>query len=135
MKKNQIALILAFLIIIMGFAFLYYRQFSQIKSTTTIQQDPLIHVTQTIEITNPTTSSATVKAGTTALDLLKQNTKIETKGEGVNAYVVAINGRTASNTDKEYWAFYINGKSAVVGAGSYKLKSGDKILWKIEKFQ
>jgi len=135
MKKNQTKFLITIIILVMGFAFLYYRQTSQIKSTTTIQQISLIPVTQAIGGKAPTTSSTLVKVGTTALDLLKQTTKIETKGEGVNAYVVTINGRPASNVAKEFWAFYVNGKPATVGAGSYVLKFNDKILWKIEKFQ
>ena len=75
-----------------------------------------------------------ISSGTTALDLLKKNTQLKIKGEGVNAYVVSINGKEAMTTKKEYWAFYINGKPATAGAGSYKLKQGDKIEWKIEKY-
>ncbi|KKP87139.1 MAG: hypothetical protein UR89_C0006G0015 [Candidatus Roizmanbacteria bacterium GW2011_GWA2_35_8] len=69
-----------------------------------------------------------------ALDLLKEKSKAIAKGEGVNAYVVSINGVEAKTEDKEYWAFYVNGKMAEVGAGSYIVKEGDKIEWKIEKY-
>jgi len=135
MKKNQTALFIAILVLIMGFAFLYYRQSLQPKISATNQQTSLMSVMQTIKLKNPITLNTQVKSETTTLDLLKITTKIETKGEGVNAYVVTINGRTASSVDKEYWAFYVNGKPATVGAGSYKLMPNDKILWKIEKFQ
>lgn len=70
----------------------------------------------------------------TALDLTNEKAKIVTKGEGANAYVVEINGKSADDSKKEFWAFYVNGKQAEVGAGSYKLKDGDKIEWKIEKY-
>lgn len=73
-------------------------------------------------------------SGKTALDLTKEKANIKTKGEGVNAYVTEINGIIAQDSKKEYWAFYVNGKMATVGAGSYKLKQGDKIEWKIEKY-
>lgn len=72
--------------------------------------------------------------GKTALDFIKEKTIVQTKGEGVNAYVIKINGRIADDTKKEFWAFYVNGKQAEVGAGSYKLREGDKILWKIETY-
>lgn len=75
-----------------------------------------------------------IDEGKTALDLLNISSKVKSKGEGVNAYILSINGREATSLKKEYWAFYINGKLANVGAGSYKLKSGDKIEWKIEKY-
>ena len=70
----------------------------------------------------------------TALDLVKEKAKAVTKGEGANAYVIEINGKTADDSKKEFWAFYVNDKMAEVGAGSYKLKDGDKIEWKIEKY-
>ncbi len=73
-------------------------------------------------------------SGKTALDLTKEKANTKIKGEGVNAYVTEINSQEALNSKKEYWAFYVNGKMAEVGAGSYKLKDGDKIEWKIEKY-
>ncbi len=73
-------------------------------------------------------------SGKTALDLTKEKASVKMKGEGVNAYLTEINGLEALNSKKEYWAFYVNGKMAEVGAGSYKLKEGDKIEWKIEKY-
>lgn len=133
MKKNQIILLIVILAILMGFGY-FYKQSLRIKQLF----DPfpsMISVSQIIEIELSISKQFEVISGSTALDLLKQTTTIETKGESVNAYVVTINGRTASNTDKEYWAFYVNGKPASVGAGSYKLMPNDRILWKIEKFQ
>lgn len=73
------------------------------------------------------------KHGDTALDLLKKTGAIKTKGEGKNAFVVQINGKKADEK-KEFWAFYINGKMAEIGAGSYQLKNNDQIEWKLEKF-
>ena len=58
----------------------------------------------------------------------------DVRGEGKNAYVTGINGREADTKKKEYWAFYVNGKPATVGAGSYILKQADKIEWKIENY-
>lgn len=73
-------------------------------------------------------------SGKTALDLTKEKAKVVTKGEGVNAYVVEINGKVAEDSKKEFWAFYVNGKMAEMGAGSYQLKAGDKIEWQIDKY-
>lgn len=75
-----------------------------------------------------------VESGETALELLQKTTTVKAKGEGVNAYVTEINNLTAQEKNKEYWAFYVNGKLASVGAGSYVLKDQDKIEWKIEKY-
>ena len=75
-----------------------------------------------------------IAPGKSALDLTKEGAAIITKGGGANAYITGINGQVALDSKKEYWAFYINGKLADVGAGSYILKGGDKIEWKIEKY-
>lgn len=73
-------------------------------------------------------------AGITALDLLQQTSIVRLQGTGVAAFVVGINDRIADSKKKEYWALYVNGIPASVGAGSYRINEGDKIEWKIEKF-
>lgn len=95
-----------------------------------------INVSQAVVLNDQKSSflSYQVKEGETALDLLKNNYEVITKGEGVNAYVTKINKREALSSKKEYWAFYINNKPSEVGAGSYILKSGDKIEWKIQTY-
>ena len=74
--------------------------------------------------------------GDNALEVTKKATggQVVTKGEGEMAYVTAINGREAKEADKEYWELLVNGKSSEVGAGSYKLKFGDKIEWRISTY-
>jgi len=130
MKKIIIFLISLFSI----FSGLYlYRHINQPKVQQSVKK---IHVSQAITTKDKNSDfvSYQIEEGKTALDLLKISKKIETKGEGVNAYVVSIDGRKAENENREYWAFYVNGKMANVGAGSYQLKNGDKIEWKIEKY-
>ncbi len=48
-------------------------------------------------------------------------------------YITSIDGVTPSGND--YWAFYINGKMAEVGADSYQLKPGDQISFQYETSQ
>lgn len=72
--------------------------------------------------------------GENALDLTKKIATVVTNGEGENAYVTTINGKEAKSANKEFWAFYVNGVSSRVGAGSYQLKNSDKIEWKIERY-
>lgn len=75
-----------------------------------------------------------IEEGKTALDALKKSADIESKGEGENAFVVEINGIKPDEKKKEFWAFFVNGKEASVGAGSYKLKYGDQIEWKLSTY-
>jgi hypothetical protein len=91
---------------------------------------------------SPSSSVAAAKSlsyagveGKTALELLKaKDATAQTKGEGANAFVTTINGYTASEAKKEYWAFYVNGKMSDVGAGAYVTKAGDQIEWKIATY-
>lgn len=70
----------------------------------------------------------------TALEISQNFLKIKSTAKGVNAFVTEINGRKADDSKKEFWAFYINGKQAEVGAGSYVIKNSDTIEWKIKTY-
>ncbi|WP_454729452.1 DUF4430 domain-containing protein [Cellulosimicrobium protaetiae] len=74
------------------------------------------------------------RAGTTALDLLLEaDPSAQVTGEGENAFVTAIDGVVA-DPDSEFWALYVNGEMATVGAGSLETTDGDEITWKLETF-
>lgn len=123
------SLVLVALVVFAGYFF--YQSKSQPTKKSTIQQNLSVYLKLAGE---ESFSRSEVVVGKTALDLTKEKANIKTKGEGANAYVTEINGITAQVSKKEYWAFYVNGKMAEVGAGSYQLKEGDKIEWKIEKY-
>ncbi len=94
-----------------------------------------LHVTQTVIVKDrKDTTSLAFKNGETALQLLSGTHKVTAKGQKENAFVTAIDGVVADST-KEFWSFYVNGKQATVGAGSYTLKNNDTIEWKIEAFR
>lgn len=69
--------------------------------------------------------------GKTALELLKAKATVVTKDSDYGPYVDSING-VAGGSEGKYWAFYVNGQMAPVGADAYKTKTGDKIEWKFE---
>lgn len=69
--------------------------------------------------------------GKNALVLLKQKYFVVQEASGL---VVGIGGRKAENKNREYWAFYVNGKMASVGPADYNTKDADLIEWKIEKY-
>jgi hypothetical protein len=74
-------------------------------------------------------------AGETALDLLlTQDPDAQVSGEGEMAYVTAIKGRTAKE-NKEYWALYVDGEMAQVGAGTLVTEDGQQIQWKLEEIE
>lgn len=71
------------------------------------------------------------EAGKDALTILKEKATVEQDRAGL---VTAINKRIADNGKREYWAFYVNGKSASVGPADYQTQNTDTIEWKIEKY-
>jgi hypothetical protein len=99
------------------------------------KQTKTFMVKQTVELPDkPISENVEAEAGETALDVLKKTIVIETDGEGVDAFVTSINKRKADGGKQEFWAFYVNGKQAPVGAGSYKVQPKDTITWKLETY-
>lgn len=73
--------------------------------------------------------------GETALDLLRENdATAEVSGTGENAFVTGICGYTADEDENEFWAFYVDGEQAEVGAGTFETEDGQEITWKLETF-
>jgi len=68
--------------------------------------------------------------GVNALTLLKKHAHVQTKHYSFGDMVTSIDG-TPGNGPK-YWTFYVNGKEANVGAGSYTTKNSDTITWKLQ---
>lgn len=129
-KKN--ILLLGFLIVFFGAAFIQYKNSLPEKKEVVVST---ISVKQIITRDDKKNQSSTrVKIGSTALQLLTSTHKVILKGEKENAFVTIIDGRTASVANKEFWSFYVNGKQALVGAGSYIVKDNDTIEWKIETY-
>ncbi|MBI2024204.1 DUF4430 domain-containing protein [Candidatus Giovannonibacteria bacterium] len=49
---------------------------------------------------------------------------------GLGNFIDEINGVKGSNN--KFWIYYVNGKSATVGASQYVLSPGDLVEWKFE---
>ena len=70
------------------------------------------------------------EAGKDALTLLKSHAQVQTKHYSFGDLVTSING--AAGKGPKYWTFYINGKEALVGAGTYSTKDSDTLGWKLQ---
>lgn len=67
----------------------------------------------------------------TALEVLERSDVAhEVQGEGANAFVTAVAGYTPA--DDEFWALYLDGVAATVGAGSATVRAGDVVEWRLE---
>jgi hypothetical protein len=118
--KQQRTLLYAAMAIILAFG-LYLMVPRSDSATTTVGQE------QTQEISYQGID------GKNALELLRGNHQIETQKFDFGEMVLSINGRKAGND--EFWAFYVNGELAQVGAADYQTKSTDIISWNLEKIQ
>jgi Domain of unknown function (DUF4430) len=68
--------------------------------------------------------------GVTALALLKKHATVRTKHYSFGDMVVSIDGSAGSGP--KYWTFYVDGRAASTGAGSFVTKNGEKIAWKLQ---
>lgn len=75
------------------------------------------------------------RTGSTALELLlEEDPTVELTGEGENAFVTSINGRTADDAENEFWSLSVDGVPAQVGAGMLDTEDGQEITWTIETY-
>lgn len=58
----------------------------------------------------------------------------EAKGSGENSFITSVGGREADDSAQEYWALYVNGEYAQLGAGSQQASSEDTITWRLERY-
>lgn len=82
------------------------------------------------------TGQTSLKAGSTAKDLLEQTgLELVTREESWGWYLSGIKSPLDDKTYEydpatgSYWQFYVNGKSATVGAGNYELTEGDAVTF------
>ncbi len=81
---------------------------------------------------NTYTTEDTIKivgltSDSTALSMLKEVELVETEDSDWGPMITSINGLAAAGT--YYWAFYVNGEEASVGAGAYKPKVGEALTF------
>ncbi len=134
MNKNLVYSIIAIVVIAIAgfFGYQYYQGQSTTDTTATQESTAATTPTPTIATSAPQEVSYPGEEGKTALALLQDKAEVEMTGEGEMAFVTTINGYKAK--DNEFWAFYLNGESSQVGAGTYVTKAQDQITWKIETF-
>lgn len=71
--------------------------------------------------------------GKNALELLRASHRVETKSFDFGEMVQSIDGVKAPAT--HFWAFYVNGNLAEVGAAEYQTKGDETISWKLQKIE
>lgn len=135
MGRNKQIFLIALLVAILPLPFFVYVSKRVVPKTENKQVRSSINQIVNFGGVKPTIrTKVDIKQEETALELLRKASQVVVKGEGEAAYVVGINKVVADDAKKEYWAFYVNGRLAPVGAGSYKLVGGEQIEWKLENY-
>ena len=103
------------------------KQETPIKQTVSVQ---VIGVNSTmmqgnIEVNSSSTAYSVLR------ELAKQNGKsISTKGFGSTVYVSGIDGlKEFDHGRSSGWMYKVNGTPPNIGAGAYRLKAGDQVIW------
>lgn len=103
------------------------KQETPIKQTVSVQ---VIGVNSTmmqgnIEVNSSSTAYSVLR------ELAKQNGKsISTKGFGSTVYVSGIDGlKEFDHGPGSGWMYKVNGTPPNIGAGAYRLKAGDQVIW------
>lgn len=118
MKRSSLILALALVLSLTG---------ASCGLTTTITKNS--SATSNLNTSNTYTVRYTGQDGKNALELLQSDHSVDVSAQG---FVNAIDGRKPG--DHQFWAFYVNGKQAEVGAKDYQAKQGETIEWKLESF-
>lgn len=103
------------------------KQETPMKQTVSVQ---VIGVNSTmmqgnIEVNSSSTAYSVLR------ELAKQNGKsISTKGFGSTVYVSGIDGlKEFDHGPSSGWMYKVNGTPPNIGAGAYRLKAGDQVIW------
>jgi hypothetical protein len=126
---------LILLLIVLGLGIFYFSFKDRPRSTSIGKTSQSQSAALSINCgTNTQGFGITTFIGKTALEASQSVAQVETTGTGANAFVTSINGRTANFKKHEFWELDTNGTETQMGAGSYIIKNGDQIEWKISTF-
>lgn len=103
------------------------KQETPIKQTVSVQVIGVnsIMMQGNIEVNSSSTAYSVLR------ELAKQNGKsISTKGFGSTVYVSGIDGlKEFDYGPSSGWMYKVNGTPPNIGAGAYRLKAGDQVIW------
>lgn len=103
------------------------KQETPIKQTVSVQVIGVnsIMMQGNIEVNSSSTAYSVLR------ELAKQNGKsISTKGFGSTVYVSGIDGLKEFDHGPSFgWMYKVNGTPPNIGAGAYRVKAGDQVIW------
>lgn len=129
---RQIAIFLSFSLLLSACA-AKNTQLPVATVTSQVEEYPVAFEQRLIVPGKPTaTESAKAKQDESALSVLTRTHSVQTKHFSFGDVANSIDG-SSGGTDGRYWIFYVNGKMSEIGAGEYKVKNGDVVIWKLQK--
>lgn len=103
------------------------------NNTADAQQFPVKIIVMLADENKLVEENITVNAKTSAYDALIKVATVESKQFGLGKFITTIEGvKPAAN---EYWAFYIDGNYAQVGADSFKIEKETELIFQIQSMQ
>ena len=124
-KRIKLSLFSGFLFIIVFLAMIFFSG-EKASTTNTSTKTPPVSSTKVEK-----TFSYDGEDGKSAYEILTNKTTIKLDKSGL---ITSINNISANNDKKEFWAFYVNDKMAMVGPKELMTKNSDKIVWKLENY-
>lgn len=123
-KKGFIGIIIALIVAAAIIGVVIFKKSQADNKSVTTTEAPVAVEPETIDLK---TVNLIGVDGKSAMDLLKDNTKVEYTDSATGVFITSINGIVNSN--KEFWMYSVNGVDATVAADKYITKSGDQIKW------
>jgi len=142
-RKEFQAIILAFVVLGLALVYVGYQVYwlqTQFVERIEELKGLILKVEITIDYGNATkTEVVWLTKGATALEALRRVATVETRYfAGLGEFIESIDGIRNNPESGKYWMWYVwsekEGKweYATVGAGSYRLKDGDRIMFRYE---
>lgn len=129
-KKIE-TIVIAVIILLLG---VIYGILNNKADAPTTQDNQVSNATTQQEVTSGPVVSYSGQDGRTAMDILKTHYNVQTQSFGdMGDFVKSIDG--VEPDSKHFWALYVNGSMAQVGADQYITKSSDNIEWKLEEIK
>lgn len=119
MKKTNLILGLAIIILAFGAYLLTPPRMVEVNNQSATQQHN--------QISYPGVE------GKNALELLQVSHQVETTSYSYGQFVNSIDDQKPDS--QHFWALYINGQKATLGADSYQTKNSDILSWQLEKIE
>jgi len=134
-KYTKLLKVLSIILLVAVFGYFIFTKANNNQVKTSINQTQNLETTLVIKDETDSPINISDFIGKTVLEATESSLEeIKTEGTGKNAYITSLNGKTADTNKNEFWELIINEKPSEVGAGSYIINKGDKIVWQINTF-